>query len=97
MANTPKYKNDKKMVVAISSRALFDLQESHSVYEKHGVDAYCEYQIEHENEPLKPGTAFPLVQKLLNLNQMGQPRERVEVILLSRNSADTGLRVFNSI
>lgn len=97
MANKPKFKNDKKMVVAISSRALFDLQESHSVYEKHGVGAYCEYQIEHENEPLKPGTAFPLVQKLLKLNEMGQPRERVEVILLSRNSADTGLRVFNSI
>ena len=88
---------DKKMVVAISSRALFDLRESHRVFEEQGVDAYCDYQIEHENEPLKPGTAFPLVQKLLKLNQLGEPRERVEVILLSRNSADTGLRVFNSI
>jgi len=86
-----------KMVVAISSRALFDLQDSHQVYTEHGVDAYCRYQIEHENEPLKPGTAFPLVRKLLNLNQLGEERERVEVILLSRNSADTGLRVFNSI
>jgi len=86
-----------KMVVAISSRALFDLQDSHQVFTEHGVDAYCRYQIEHENEPLKPGTAFPLVRKLLNLNQLGEERERVEVILLSRNSADTGLRVFNSI
>jgi len=85
------------MVVAISSRALFDLHESHRVFEEQGVDAYCDYQIEHENEPLEPGTAFPLVQKLLKLNQLGNPRERVEVILLSRNSADTGLRVFNSI
>lgn len=85
------------MVVAISSRALFDLQDSHQVFTEHGVDAYCRYQIEHENEPLKPGTAFPLVRKLLNLNQLGEERERVEVILLSRNSADTGLRVFNSI
>jgi len=50
-----------------------------------------------ENQPLSPGTAFPLVQKLLKLNDLGEPRERVEVILLSRNSADTGLRVFNSI
>ena len=83
--------------MAISSRALFDLAESHNVYEEHGVDAYCQYQIEHENEVLKPGAAFPLVQKLLNLNQLGEERERVEVILLSRNSADTGLRVFNSI
>ena len=86
-----------KMVVAISSRALFDLQQSHQVYEERGVEAYCQYQIEHENEPLKPGVAFPLVQKLLKLNELGKARERVEVILLSRNSADTGLRVFNSI
>ena len=87
----------KKMVVAISSRALFDLHDSHRVYEEEGVDAYCRYQIEHENEILKPGVAFPLVQKLLKLNQLGVKRDRVEVILLSRNSADTGLRVFNSI
>ena len=86
-----------KLVVAISSRALFDLQASHQVYVEQGVDAYCQYQIEHENEPLEPGTAFPLVEKLLRLNQLGNPRERVEVVLLSRNSADTGLRVFNSI
>jgi len=97
MAKASKLENDQKMVVAISSRALFDLHESHRVFEEQGVDAYCDYQIEHENEPLRPGTAFPLVQKLLKLNQLGDPRERVEVILLSRNSADTGLRVFNSI
>ena len=86
-----------KMVVAISSRALFDLEESHGIYEKEGVEAYCRYQLERENDILKPGTAFPLVQKLLNLNDLGDARERVEVILLSRNSADTSLRVFNSI
>ncbi len=85
------------MVVAISSRALFDLQESHRIYVEQGIDAYHKYQLEHENQPLSPGTAFPLVQKLLKLNDLGEPRERVEVILLSRNSADTGLRVFNSI
>ncbi len=89
--------DDKKMVVAISSRALFDLQESHQVFTEQGVEAYCEYQIEHENEILQPGVAFPLVKKLLKLNELGEPRERAEVILLSRNSADTGLRVFNSI
>jgi len=89
--------NKQKMVVAISSRALFDLHESHRVFEEQGVDAYCQYQIEHENEILKPGSAFPLVRKLLKLNELGNGRERVEVILLSRNSADTGLRVFNSI
>ena len=86
-----------KLVVAISSRALFDLEESHRVYTEQGVDAYCQYQIERENELLEPGVAFPLVNKLLKLNELGKKRDRVEVILLSRNSADTGLRVFNSI
>lgn len=86
-----------KLVVAISSRALFDLEESHQIFEQEGVAAYCRYQRERENETLGKGTAFPLVQKLLRLNSLGSPRERVEVILLSRNSADTGLRVFNSI
>lgn len=86
-----------KMVVAISSRALFDLQESHRIFTEKGVDAYHQYQIDHENEPLLPGAAFPLVEKLLRLNDIDPVRERVEVILLSRNSADTGLRVFNSI
>lgn len=86
-----------KLVIAISSRALFDLQESNEVYEKHGLDAYSQYQIEHENEILEPGDAFPLVQKLLRLNERLGGEPRVEVILLSRNSADTGLRVFNSI
>jgi len=89
--------DEHKLVVAISSRALFDMAESHLIFEKEGVEAYCRYQVERENEILSPGTAFPLVQKLLKLNQMGEPRERAEVILLSRNSADTGLRIFNSI
>ncbi|PWB30918.1 5'-nucleotidase [Pseudomonas sp. SDI] len=85
-----------KLVIAISSRALFDLGESHSVYLEHGVEAYRQYQIEHEDEHLEPGDAFPLVEKLLALNaSLGQ--QRVEVVLVSRNSADTGLRVFNSI
>src|SRR5512143_2888799 len=86
-----------KLVIAISSRALFDLDESHRVFVEQGVDAYCRYQIEHEEDVLKPGIAFPLVQKLLALNDANTGAARVEVILLSRNSADTGLRVFNSI
>lgn len=83
-----------KLIVAISSRALFDLDESNHVFEQQGVEPYAHYQIAHENEILKPGVAFSLVKKFLNLNQFG---DLVEVILLSRNSADTGLRVFNSI
>jgi 5'-nucleotidase len=83
-----------KLIVAISSRALFNLDESNQVFEKEGVNAYANYQIERENETLEPGTAFSLVKKLLNLNK---EEALVEVILLSRNSADTGLRIFNSI
>lgn len=88
--------NQNQLVIAISSRALFDLTASHAVYEKEGLDAYRKYQIDHEDEPLQPGDAFSLVTKLLALNAI-LPSSRVEVILLSRNSADTGLRVFNSI
>ncbi len=85
-----------KLVLAISSRALFDLTQSHQIYEREGVEAYRQYQIAHEDEILKPGDAFALVDKLLSLNTaLGQ--QLVEVILISRNSADTGLRAFNSI
>ncbi|WP_144394928.1 5'-nucleotidase [Pleionea sediminis] len=87
-----------KLVVAISSTALFDLSESQRIFEEQGVDAYSEYQIKLEDEPLAPGAAFGLVKKLLKLNEHNsKSTPRVEVILISRNSADTGLRVFNSI
>ena len=87
----------KNLVVAISSRALFDLDEAHCIYERDGLEAYSAYQIEKEDEALKPGQAFPMVKKLLALNAQLADQFRIEVILLSRNSADTGLRVFNSI
>ena len=86
-----------KLVVAISSRALFDLGDSHALFEDEGLDAYARYQIAHEDDLLAPGIAFPLVQKLLRLNALAPQAPRVEVILLSRNSADTGLRIFNAI
>jgi len=88
---------DEKLVIAISSPALFNLDESHRVYQDQGLQAYSEYQIAREDQPLEPGEAFPLVHKLLRLNDRLGDQARVEVVLLSRNSADTGLRVFNSI
>ncbi|MBT6126231.1 MAG: 5'-nucleotidase [Halieaceae bacterium] len=90
-------KLDDKLVIAISSRALFNLDESHQVYQNDGLNAYSEYQVAREDEPLEPGEAFPLVHKLLRLNELLGGDQQVEVVLLSRNSADTGLRVFNSI
>ena len=90
-------RRESTLVVAISSRALFDLGESHALFEREGVDAFARYQIAREDELLAPGIAFPLVQKLLRLNRAPPEAPHVEVILLSRNSADTGLRIFNSI
>ena len=86
------------LVVAITARALFHLEDGHQVFEAEGIDAYAEYQRKNENDTLPQGIAFPLVQKLLALNAGADPAHpRVEVILLSRNSSDTGLRIFNSI
>ena len=86
---------DKKLVVGISSRALFDLEEENRIYEEQGVQAFLEYQLAHEKDVLKPGTAFPLIKALHRLN-VGD-RQLVEIIIMSKNSADTSLRIFNSI
>lgn len=88
-------KLDDKLVVGISSRALFDLEEENLIYENEGLEAYSKYQLEHENDILKPGTAFPLIKALLKLNE--EDRHIVEIIIMSKNSADTSLRIFNSI
>lgn len=84
------------LTIAISSTALFDLKASDEIYRTEGLEAYRQYQIDLEDESLQPGEGFSLVKKLLKINEI-LSKSRVEVILLSRNSADTGLRVFNSI
>ena len=90
------YSLDGKLVVGISGRALFDLNEEHGVYEQQGLEAYKKFQRERERIPLKPGTGFPLVQALLAINKkLGEPV--VEVIVISRNDGDSGLRIMNSI
>jgi len=85
------------LVIGITSRALFDLDSSHTIFNEKGLDVYTQHQIENENVPLNPGKAFPLVKKLLSLNSLIEGDRSVEVVLLSRNTADTGLRIFNSI
>ncbi len=85
------------LVIGISSRALFDLRESHELFDAKGLEAYSEYQVANEDVYLEPGVAFPLVKKLLALNEDEVDHPGVEVILMSRNSADTGLRIFNTI
>ena len=83
--------------IGITSRALFDLDSSHLIFMNNGLEAYKEHQIVKEDCPLEPGQAFSLVRKLLNLNTKFSGKKLVEVFLLSRNTADTGLRIFNSI
>lgn len=90
-------KEPEVLVIGISSRALFDLGQSHAIFEAEGLQAYADYQMKNEDQHLKPGVAFPLVRKLLALNEDEVDHPGVEVILLSRNSADTGLRIFNTI
>ncbi len=92
------YPIDKKLVIATASSALFDLTESDKVYREQGVEKYRQHQRENEDSVLKPGVAFPLVRRMLRLND-GVPEVEapVEVVLLSRNDPDTGLRVMNSI
>ncbi len=85
---------DNKLVVGISSRALFDLEEENRIFETEGLQAYATYQRDHENDVLKPGTAFPLIKALHNLNG---DDHLMEIIIMSKNSADTSLRIFNSI
>lgn len=91
------YDLEHKLVVGVSSRALFDLTYENKIFEEDGVEAYRTYQIEHENDILRPGPGFPLIKALLNLNNLPGKEERVEVIVMSRNSPDTSLRVFHTI
>jgi 5'-nucleotidase len=85
---------DGKLVVAISSRALFDFEEENQVFEESDDRAYMQLQLQRLDIPAKPGVAFSLVKKLLAFN-VG-PQQRVEVVILSRNDPVSGLRVMRS-
>jgi len=85
---------DGKLVVAISSRALFDFEEENQVFEQSDDRAYMQHQLARLDEPAKPGVAFSLVKKLLAFNNA--ERQRVEVVILSRNDPVSGMRVFRS-
>lgn len=82
--------------IGVSSRALFSLEEENRIFNDHGVDAYCQYQLDNENEILSQGSAFPVIKRLLALNEHSK-KPLVEVILMSKNSPDLSLRAFNSI
>lgn len=84
------------LVIGISSRALFNLESENKIYEEEGLSAYEEYQVKHEKDLLQKGAAFQLVRAFLKLNEL-QKERLVEVIVMSRNSPNTSLRIFNSI
>lgn len=87
-----------KLVVGVASSALFDLSASHAVFVEHGEDAYRQYQDENIAKALSPGVAFPFIKRLLSLNNLSAAESPlVEVIVLSRNDPETGLRVMRSI
>ena len=78
-----------RLVIGVSSRALFDLTVENEIFRTQGVEAYCRYQVEHEKELLRPGNGFRLIEALLNINKLPGQEGRVEVIIMSHNSPDT--------
>ncbi len=92
------YSLSNKLVVAVSSRALFELEAENKVFEEKGLDHYYEYQLNNENTPLARGTGYRLIENLLKINSyFGSDEKQVEVIILSKNNAATSLRITNAI
>ncbi|WP_068769618.1 5'-nucleotidase [Termitidicoccus mucosus] len=87
---------DNVLVVAISSSALFDAREEDRIFREQGQRAFIDYQIANEDRPFKKGTAFPLIEGLLRLNTLSK-KQLVEVVVLSHNNPEAGLRAMNSV
>ncbi len=91
------YPIENKLVIAVASSALFDLSESDAVFREKGENEYRSYQEKNIDIPFEKGVAFPFVKRLLSLNESFPEEQPVEVVLLSKNSPETGERVFRSI
>ena len=91
------YPIERKLVIGVASSALFDLTESHQIYLTQGVDEYRIHQEKNIDNPFPKGVAFPFIRRFLGINEAFPKQLPVEVVLLSRNSPETGLRVFRSI
>lgn len=90
------YNLQDKLVIAISSRALFDLEEENAIFDNDGLESYYKHQLENLDSPLAKGSAFRFIQNLLAINKKFD-NKLIEVIILSRNNAATGLRIGRSI
>ena len=91
------YDLNKKLVIAISSRALFNLENENKIFEEKGINDYYKYQIENEDKIIEKGTGFRLVKNLLKINDDFPDDKQVEVIIMSRNNSATSLRITKSI
>ncbi|MDY7510782.1 5'-nucleotidase [Ralstonia sp. L16] len=91
------YPIERKLVIGVASSALFNLSESDEIYKRQGVEEYRLHQEENLDTPFPKGVAFPFIRRFLRINQVFPKQSPVEVVLLSRNSPETGLRVFRSI
>lgn len=91
------YDISNKLKIAVTTRALFKLESENRLYEEKGRDEYEKYQISKENDILSKGAAFSLIKSLLYINTLEETKNQVEVIIVTRNNATTGLRIFNSI
>ena len=88
---------ERALVIGVASSALFDLRESDAVFREQGEERYREYQREHLDDVLEPGVAFPFIRRILDLNDLSDRERLVEVVILSRNDPETGMRVMRSV
>ncbi len=88
---------ERALVIGVASSALFDLSESDAVFRNEGEEKYRAYQREHLDDVLESGVAFPFIRRLLDLNDLAEGERLVEVVILSRNDPETGLRVMRSV
>jgi 5'-nucleotidase len=91
------YPIDQKLVIAVSSTALFDFTFEHQIFRSEGLEAFRKYQVEHRSKPPEPGAAYPFIKRLLHLNKIYADVRPIEVVILSRNHPDAGQRVMDSM
>ncbi len=91
------YELDDRLVIGVASSAVFDLSDSDTVFRAHGEEEYRKFQERNLDNPLPKGIAFPFIKRLLSVNDLNPSDPLVEVVLLSRNDPDTGLRVMKAI
>lgn len=91
------YPIERKLVVGVSSNALFNLEEEDEIFLNEGVEKYRKFQIENKNKPLDSGIAMPFIKRFLNINNVYTEEMPIEVVLLSKNSPESGVRIFNAI